>query len=94
MISDRSYRVVVVMGVLGIWLLVLQSAGIIPSFRPQQVAGEVEVNSTVEVEGTVDVESVPDVINVNLASVADRDIPRSHHNGGRRRSHPPTEGVR
>ena len=75
--SDRVYRFVVVVGVLGVWALVLQNAGVIPAIRPHHVVGEVAVVSPVEVEGRVDVDSISDTVDVNLAAVTGRDLVES-----------------
>jgi hypothetical protein len=71
--SDRIYRFVVSLGVLGIWILIFQNAGLIPQLRPNpvsvqgsvNVAGEVEVSNTVDVAGTVEVDTVANIVDVH-----------------------------
>jgi hypothetical protein len=70
---DRIYRIIVSLGVLGIWILVLQNTGLIPRLRPDsvsfpepvEVSGEVKVSDPVEVSGTVDISSVADTVTVD-----------------------------
>jgi hypothetical protein len=82
---DRYYRLLVLIGVVGVWVLVLQNAGVIPALRPQSVkvdgavivSGEVDVGNTVQIEGTVNVDNISSTVDVNFAQVVGRDLVES-----------------
>ena len=66
---DRLFRLTVLIGVVGIWILVFQNAGLIPpisSSRVQTVTGDVRVVGPV----AVNVEEVLEPLDINLHSVA------------------------
>ncbi|MFK5854955.1 MAG: hypothetical protein QM503_02415 [Bacteroidota bacterium] len=58
----KFIKIALALIVAGVWIIVLQNAGIIPQARPQVVAadsairvmGEIDVNNTVFIKGSVD----------------------------------------
>jgi hypothetical protein len=62
MTNIRFIKTALALIVAGVWIIVLQNAGILPRISPQvvvadsalRVTGEVEVNNTVFVKGSVD----------------------------------------
>ncbi len=62
MSNMRFIKISLLLIVIGVWIMVLQNAGIIPPARPQvvvadsaiRVMGEVDVNNTVFIKGSVD----------------------------------------
>ena len=61
-LSTRFIKVTLILIAAGIWVLIFQNAGVIPSARPQvvvadsaiRVTGEVDVANTVFIKGSVD----------------------------------------
>jgi len=63
MTSNVKYiKISLALIVAGVWIIVLQNAGVIPAIRPQivvadsalMIQGEVDVNNTVFIKGSVD----------------------------------------
>jgi len=63
MTSNIKYiKVALALIVVGVWIIVLQNAGILPPLKPQvvvadsaiRVMGEIDVNNTVFIKGSVD----------------------------------------
>jgi hypothetical protein len=70
---DRGFknfiRIILISISLGIWLIVLQNSGIIPSKKNVYVDGgniEADINNTVEVNGSVNID---DEVDVNIRKV-------------------------
>jgi len=61
-LSTRFIKITLMLIAVGIWILIFQNAGVIPSVRPQvvvadsaiRVTGEVDVANTVFIKGSVD----------------------------------------
>ncbi len=61
-LSTRFIKTILILIATGIWMLVFQNAGILPSLSPQvvvadsalRVTGEVDVTNTVFVKGSID----------------------------------------
>lgn len=80
--TERFNRALLIAGVVGVWLLVLQNLGLVPRLRPLEatirvpvpVHGQVEVENTVDVTGSVSVDSIWDTVDVNFARIVGREL--------------------
>lgn len=83
--DDRFNRAVLLFLALGVWILVLQNAGLIPPLKrpvvsvsdPIEVRGVVNIANTVEIDGEVAVSEIRETVNVNLSAVVGRDLVES-----------------
>jgi hypothetical protein len=67
--KSNSFRLLIIIIAIGIWIIVLQNAGLIPTNQTVYVKGgyiDAGVNGTVNVKGTVDVDNT---IDVNLQKI-------------------------
>lgn len=76
------YAILIAIG-LGIWVLVLQNAGLIPTNQNVYVKGgyiDADINGTVQVEGTVDIDNT---VSVSLDEVLGSDNKKYYYNNNR-----------
>lgn len=75
--SDISLKSILIAIALGIWVIVLQNTGLIPTTQKVKVmntvdvSGSVDVDNTVKVKGSIDVDNTVDV---NLNEVLGRPV--------------------
>lgn len=69
--KNISLKAILIVIGLGIWVLVLQNAGIIPSHQNVRVVNSVDIRGTVDVGNTVGVHGSVDVgeVNVNITKI-------------------------
>lgn len=60
-ISNKSSKIILLSIAIGIWAVVLQNAGLIPTNQNVKVVNTVGVNGSVNVSGSVDVDNTVDI---------------------------------
>jgi len=73
-VSNKTYNPVLIAIALGIWVLVLQNAGIIDSSKVVEVSNTVDVEGAVNIRGAVDVQgevdaNVDNIVDVNIEEI-------------------------
>jgi len=66
--NNKSLKIILVLMTVGIWIIVLQNAGIIPTKQKVyvkggyiDVSGRVDIDNTVQIRGSVDVDNTVDI---------------------------------
>lgn len=78
--KNISLKAILIAIGLGIWVMVLQNAGVIPTKQNVYVKGgyiDADVNGTVDVRGSVDVDNT---VSVSIDEVLDRDGKKYYYN--------------
>ena len=64
--SNNSLKAILITIAVGIWAIVLQNAGVIPTNQNVKVVNTVDVSGNVDVDGSV---SVDNTVDVNISAV-------------------------
>ncbi len=78
--KNISLKAILIAIGLGIWVMVLQNAGVIPTKQNVYVKGgyiDADINGTVDVRGSVDVDNT---VSVSIDEVLDRDGKKYYYN--------------
>lgn len=77
--KDKTLKIVLIVIAVGIWAIVLQNAGIIPTNQNVKVVNEVDayVRGRVDVDGSV---SVDNTVSVSIDEVLGRDGKKYYYN--------------
>jgi hypothetical protein len=66
--SNKSYNPILIAIALGIWVLVLQNAGIIETQKEVKVLNTVDVQGNVDVEGSVNA-NIDNTVDINVRAI-------------------------
>ena len=83
--ESKNNKIILIVIACGIWAIVLQNMGIIPSSKKVEVVNPVDVNGTVYVGNTVEVEGSVDVgeVDVNISKINGQTSFYDHGGNGR-----------
>ena len=78
---NQSYKPILFVIAIGIWAIVLQNAGIIPTSQNVKVVNSVDVNGSVSVSGKVDA-NIENTIDINIKEINGKSNAFYDHNDG------------